>query len=54
MEVHLADISFAIHFQLDIVQQNYMSSATLKHPQVFKKIEQVTFSKDNDWLATVE
>ena len=53
-EGHRADISFTIHFQLDIVQQNYVSSATLKRPLVFTEVEQVAFSEDSDWLATVE
>ncbi|KAI0215095.1 hypothetical protein LSAT2_032882, partial [Lamellibrachia satsuma] len=35
-------------FCLDIVQKKYVSSATLKCPLVFTKVEQVAFSDDSD------
>ena len=40
--------------QLDIVQQNYITSHSLHAPIAHTEIEHVTFSDNGDWLATVE
>ena len=40
--------------KLDIVDENYISPENLQRPKVHTEIEHLSFSSDNNWLATVE
>ena len=41
-------------FQLDIVGQNYISPDDLSAPLIMTEVENVAFTSDGMWLATVE
>ena len=41
-------------FQLDIVGQNYISPENLSNPPVLTEVEEIAFSDNGMWLATVE
>ena len=40
--------------QLDIIDENYISPENLQRPNIHTEIEHISFSSDNNWLATVE
>ena len=41
-------------FKLDIIDENYISPENLQRPNIHTEIEHMSFSSDNNWLATVE
>lgn len=41
-------------FQIDVVQQNYISPESLQRPLISTEVEAIALSSDGFWLATLQ